>query len=493
MNCNEFIEKIFDHALLEQVATEPEVVAHLDECPTCRERLEFERSLTAGFNAIVAQEPPIELAGRVLNIPEYIAAEERSGAARQRQSVPETLTPLPMREDTVVPPSPRERPSRVIPWWQAFWFKAGVSFAAAGFLLAIGVSQLMTTGSSVENKKMEFANAGQVELAKSAPKPSAAPARDLAGTSDLPADAGASSEPPAQSREMMAAAPAAPEETKARFVTPPALPPAPPVFKELPDAAPVVSSPHPPIFKARPEIAAAAPSEPPATPKAQGDVAPAVSASIAKAVEKRSEQVPETTTLSGLSRRKREEKPPVIVGEPLVIEEPKKKARQDTQLAFAEQVPISQAAPGKSKGFTVRTVQLVENKTVRSEPVPEVGDILLRETSAEDKDRSSDELAPESEAGFAPPPPAKSAAETFREEFIEESTTGVSPRKRSRVEEVLSAHSARIQAGTLDIDQWVLAGWISVKERIEIAPPEGMNWVAVKSGTSWKAELRSKR
>lgn len=467
MNCNEFTEKILDHALLEQTVADPEVAAHLDECPVCRERLEFERSLAEGFNAIVAEEPPIELAGRVLNIPDYIAAEEKSApSARQPAIAREPVAIPPDHEDPVSPPAPRERPLREVPWWQAFWFKAGVSFAAAGFLLAIGVSQMMNTGSGVADKNMELARSSppapsslKTDLSDKpavAAVPAPAPADGAADGVDAGAEVVAM--PAAQSEMMMAAAPAETEESKARIGTP-AEPPAPP-----------------PVFKAQPDAVAAAPSEPLAATRAQPPVIPTVSASVAGATVKKNEQD--------------SEKPPVVIGESLMPGKTKRTGRQDTQLAFAKTAPVSPAASVQPKGLTGHAAPQVEREAARPESVRGVGEILLLETSEKERNQRADELAPDFEEGFAPPPPSKSAAEAFRKDFIEESATGVSPRKQARIEEIMAAHSSSIQAGKLDIDQWVLYGWITVRERIRIAPPHGMKWVAVRSGNAWKAELR---
>ncbi|HOT29041.1 MAG TPA: hypothetical protein PLU72_12725 [Candidatus Ozemobacteraceae bacterium] len=490
MNCNECTEKILDHALLEQTVADPEAAAHLEGCPACRKRLEFERSLAAGFHAIVTEEPPIELAGRVLNIPECVTAEERSvtGSRRQegRAAVPETLViapePAGKPDESSAARVPEKRPAREIPWWQAFWFRAGVSFAAAGFLLAIGVSQVMTTSSSVDRGRTDVALEKTLDYVKSAPQPAVAPS----------------------SEEMtMAAAPVVPEEAKEPVAVPEVPLPPPPVFEAKsapPEGMQSLVSPGP---ENPTEKIAAAPAEPSADSGAERLAA--VPANEEKGPVKAVEPARPAASAS----------PPKVVGEPLV----KKKGEKDTvpeeRIVLAKQQPAAPVAPVavQSKGLIVggaarraspSVSPAIAPQETESAPAggerfaseriePEVGDILLRKADAEGTEKTADDLAPDYEAGFAPPPPVKAAAERFRQDFIDETTIGVSPRKQARIEELMAAHAAEMREGPLDIDHWVLSGWITVKERIQLAPPEGMRWVAVRSGTSWKAEIRSKR
>ncbi|HOY67036.1 MAG TPA: hypothetical protein PLP29_09110 [Candidatus Ozemobacteraceae bacterium] len=479
MNCNEFIEKILDHALLEQSVAEPEAASHLAGCPTCRERLEFERRLAAGFATVVGQEPPSELAARVLDIPgRSAAAEAPDTAAEPRNVIAEAPARLPIEAPVVERPraAAQEPVSREPAWWQTFWFRAGLSFAAAGFLLAVGVSHLMTGESGMADKRTELARSADVQTAPSAvPAPAGSsepqpggqpeiPAAPVAVTPPVPevaAGADTGMQPPAQTMTM-AAAPAAP-------VTPP---PPPPVFR--------VETAAPPEGAEAVSKAAPAPEPVLERPAAQNEI-PAVAAV--------SEEKLETA----------KNRPPVVVGEPLTGGSKKRSVKPDMQLAAAKPAPTSpkpgDALPEKkvtpavaaSKAFTVRA-------RVPSEAFAESDGVLLRETTtADEREQAADDLTPPSEPGFAPPPPKSFAKSAAPDRDIDLSGAVASPRKQARIEEIMAAHAAVIRGGALDIDQWVLSGWITVKERIDIAPPHGMKWIAVKRGAAWKAELKPVR
>lgn len=497
MNCNEFTEKILDHALLEQTVADPEAAAHLEGCSACRERLEFERSLAAGFHAIATEEPPIELAGRVLNIPECATAEERSDAVPRRQegraAMPETLVIAPeligKPEERPAAHAREKQPAREIPWWQAFWFKAGVSFAAAGFLLAIGVSQFMTTGSSVDRGRTDIALNKTLESQKSAPKAVVTPATE----------------------EMtMVAAPVVPEETKEPVAVPTVPPPPPPVFEAKSAPAEGMKSLVAPEPESRSETAVAVPAR--SAADSGGERAAAVSEPVAEIAAVPVGDAVEPAKAVEPAPSAAAPKPQKVVGEPLVKKKGEKDSISEEKMMLAKQPPVIPVTV-QSKGFVVggaarrETAAMspaiapreTESAPAGVEPFaseraePETGGILLRKADVEETKQTSDELAPDYEPGFAPPPPEKAAVERFRQDFIDETTTGTSPRKQARIEELMAAHFADIREGPLDIDQWVLSGWITVKERIQIAPPEGMRWTAVRSGTAWKAELRTKR
>nr|MBP7633608.1 hypothetical protein [Candidatus Ozemobacteraceae bacterium] len=373
MNCNEFTEKILDHALLGQTVAEPDAAAHLEGCSACRERLEFERSLAAGFHAIATEEPPIELAGRVLNIPECVTAEERSVAGTRRQegraAMPETLViapePAGKREERSAVQVLEKRPVREIPWWQAFWFRAGVSFAAAGFLLAIGVSQIMTTGSSVDRGRTDVALEKTLDYAKSAPKPPAEPAPE---------------------KMTMAAAPVVPEETKEPVAVPEVPLPPPPVFeaKSAPaDAMKSLVSPEP---ESRTEMAAAAPAEPSADSGADHAVAVSEKAENLAALPADKEMEPVKAVEPACPAASA--RPPKIVGEPLVKKKGEKDIVPEEKIVLARQTPAAPVAPVavQSKGLIVGgaprrelpamspAIALQETESAE----PDVGDILLR-------------------------------------------------------------------------------------------------------------------
>jgi len=463
MNCNEFIERILDHVLLEQTAADSEAAVHLEECPACRERLEFERSLAAGFSAIVSADPPAELTSRILTIPERLNAADQPVVIAEQPAVLEKPQPTPADLPAAQPGrSKPETPSREPLWWQSFWFKAGLSFVTAGFLLAVGVTQVMTTESGVTEKRAELART--------------APATEMVAKPELPAGGPAVSAPLVEPSGMMMAAapvaPSAPGEQKAQVELPAAPPPPPPAFRA--DSMESMSGKS--ITKSGPE-----------------DVMPVVR-NLETKIETAGEMPAQhdDSRMQKKDRREQEKDVPMIVGEPLIGA----KGRKEQKLASVKPAPVRASAPvpvpTKSLPLTVRTAEPAGNAYAKAEPIQEVGEILLLKTPDGQK-RLADELTPESEAGFAPPPPAKTAAAISRTAFVEESGTAVSPRKQARIEEIMSAHPSGIKAGTLDIDQWVLSGWITVKERIDIAPPHGMKWIALKRGTSWKAELRSAR
>ncbi len=478
MNCNEFIERILDHALLEQTAAEPEAVAHLDGCPACRERLEFERTLAAGFSAIVSAEPPAEMASRILDIPERLKPVDQPAAIAEPSAVlekPRELPPeLPAELPAAQPARSRpEAPFREIPWWQGFWFKAGLSFATAGFLLAVGVTQLLTTESGVTEKRAESARtAPATEMAAKSELPAGVPAVPDAAVGAA-ADGEVASALAQPTGMMMAAAPvapSAPEEQKAQIALPAAPPPPPPAFR--------------------------AGSGESAGGTNMTESRPADSLSMAESGATKIETAGELPAQSDGSRvrnkdrREDESKLPIVIGEPLIGAKDKKDVKPTAVKPVPAAVPVP--APSKPSALIVRPAEPAENAYAKVESVKQVGEIMLRETP-DDRKQAADELAADSEAGFAPPPPAKSMAAVSRSNFVEESGTAVSPRKQARIEEIMSAHPSGIKAGTLDIDQWVLSGWITVKERIDIAPPHGMKWIAVKSGRAWRAELRPSR
>ncbi|HEY9072334.1 MAG TPA: hypothetical protein VIV61_18885, partial [Candidatus Ozemobacteraceae bacterium] len=212
-------------------------------------------------------------------------------------------------------------------------------------------------------------------------------------------------------------------------------------------------------------------------------------------------QVPAAPVVPAVSEEETaadKDRPPVVVGEPLTGGSKKRPAKPDMQLAAATPAPASpgpvdalparkaEPAVSTSKAFTVRA-------RVPGGMFSESDGVLLRETATDEREKAADDLTPPSEPGFAPPPPKSFVKSAAADRDVDLSGAAASPRKQARIEEIMTAHAADIRAGALDIDQWVLSGWITVKERIDIAPPHGMKWIAVKRGSAWKAELKPVR
>jgi hypothetical protein len=118
---------------------------------------------------------------------------------------------------------------------------------------------------------------------------------------------------------------------------------------------------------------------------------------------------------------------------------------------------------------------------------------LAREGAA-DRVAKDERPPPGRVAPFAAPPPAAAPTRptlTFKKELPPARIASL-PRdqRNSKVEAVLEAHSRDVKEGPIDINHWVINDWISVKERIFLAPPPGYHWVAIRRGSRWEASLQ---
>ncbi len=95
---------------------------------------------------------------------------------------------------------------------------------------------------------------------------------------------------------------------------------------------------------------------------------------------------------------------------------------------------------------------------------------------------------PAADSGWAPPPAVSTKMMANRSAPSEV----LSKRSDTRIEKILLVireHEDRIFQGRLDINDWVIKKWISVKDRIAIAPDSGMEWHAKKDQGHWRIQM----
>ncbi|MBF0546309.1 MAG: hypothetical protein HQM08_17830 [Candidatus Riflebacteria bacterium] len=80
-------------------------------------------------------------------------------------------------------------------------------------------------------------------------------------------------------------------------------------------------------------------------------------------------------------------------------------------------------------------------------------------------------------ASAAPPP-----------SLIESSST-VHATPENTIQKILQNHQDDVSEGIVPLDDWVLKGWITLKERIRLSPPVGKKWISTNKNHVWSVKL----
>lgn len=475
MNCEEFRDKLTDPTALAAVEIDHEAMLHVAACENCRARLGYEKQLMTGFAQIGNRQPPVALADRIIGIP----AAER---AKSGSSTPWRLL------------------------WKRYWFQTSLATGLAVLFLAVSLTflapaptpaplarQTSPTLAAAPTESLESPAArpplagqldgvapegqsalagGDLAAADTAPADGIAPALAPMETAGILKDDGGRDEEP-KTFEMAKAEGRAKDNlpSTADVITPR------PLAVELPRSAPIPAAP--------------APAHPPA---ALGEVARDSAQVLAAPTAPKADQ--DGAFEREVSPSQEEAALPMVRGQPL-DEETDSFAQPPLQLSRVS--PSAKEARARIAPIKAKTVDPFEAK-VHSGPSAERGEILLMKGAGEGASRHGesldDEAAPITVAKampYAPPPPPARPSASMAVKKVESSRgADLAPRdaRHDEMERILSEHSAEIREGPLDINQWVISGWISVKERIFLAPQPRFRWMAVRRGQRWEAVLQ---
>ncbi len=458
MNCQEFQEKLLEPTALAAFDQNPEAVAHAAACAECRRQLEWSRKIADGFSAMAQREPPAELRARILRIPEVMA------------------------EKPVTQNSTSDAETGWFPGWR--WLSGmGLSFAGA-FLIYVFVVRPFDTSMSVREPLRSDPKGTQISTLP------AVPAAQPAPTTTAPAAAVVPVPPENQMSAVELAKASATETTTGTGQVPPA-----DSVQPIPTMAPTTST-----GGLAGAGLAGRPAEPAASAVFQVAAAPAESAKSAIPEKDGVQEVP-TVEMAFAP-------PPKVVGTPLntVVGEPLVTESGTTAVPSAPMSPsvdheaesFDKSRNGAEKSFMMaKTTKETKSEINRGRHVPSSeGDILLREAVP------ADAFAEESKTGSLDDQPLLDTAATgdqFARDFrASKKETAAMPAQRSlpdlehrrgRLLEIVQRHADKVIEGPIDLNQWILAGWITVKERISLAAPQGRNWVARQESGSWKIEL----
>ncbi|HNV68767.1 MAG TPA: hypothetical protein PKO06_03655 [Candidatus Ozemobacteraceae bacterium] len=450
MNCQEFQEKLLEPTTLAAFDQNPEASAHAAACAECRRLLEWNRKVAEGFSAMSLREPPAILRDRILRIPELVTREDASA-----KPVAETETAW-------------------FPGWR--WLSGmGLSFAGA-FLLYVLVVRPFDMGTAVREDSRPTTKGMQVsavppasvsEAVRPSPEP-VIPALQPTSAEAKPPDTGAAvPSSPAIAIEVAKVPTVSTAKTTASSL--PVSAPASAVaigrvaVDEASTAMQVAAAPMAPEPKNR--MAVTENQEPPATEMA---FAPP---------------------------------PPKVVGTPLntVVGEPLVPTADAPSASVSTAAGAGNTSPGASKSEEPIVLAQTENKGSQfgladKRPSFTEGEILLREAVPAD--------AEEAKAGSLDDQPlldTSATSDQFAREFraSKKETTAMPTQqalpdletRKERLLAIVQKHSDKVIEGPIDLNQWILAGWITVKERISLAAPQGRTWVTQHEDGQWKIEL----
>ncbi|NLI76769.1 MAG: hypothetical protein GX442_10050 [Candidatus Riflebacteria bacterium] len=490
MNCEEFRDRLGDPTTLPEVETDDEAMRHVAGCEPCRSWLAYEKQLAGGFTQMGNRQPPVALADRIIGIP---AAELR----RRGQSAP---------------------------WWRLWrrsWWPAALAGGAAVLFLAVSLTWLTAPATSpvpAGPRAMRAAAPTPAFEEKAAPAPSpGGPAASTEAVSDTAAGTPAEpavpptapANPAGESVRAAAAGGAAPDGMLA--LTPPAEPAAQAGKKTSPaseDSSEETSAQATTAFllakvesakDAPPAPALALPPEPvslglpkaiplplPPLPKSAPGREPGPAAGVA---------LDSADVLYDISPSEAESADggmPIVRGRPL-----------DEEGETPPPIRVAKAQPAETRPrlAPARPADPFSPKVSPSGPSASRGERLLREGAgesaagamakgkAESRESESFQVARAPAPVFAPPPP-RSALALRKETADHRGATPPRDDRHEKIEAVMQEHRGDIREGPLDINQWVISDWISVKERIFLAPPPNFRWVAVKRGQRWEASLQ---
>ncbi|MFZ2960210.1 MAG: hypothetical protein WA705_25290 [Candidatus Ozemobacteraceae bacterium] len=428
MKCEEFREQMLDLPSGPGLPQEPDCAAHLAECPECSILFSRERIVSEVFHTMAEMRPPASLAKRILKIPELATAEKQ------------------------------------VPFWHKFFWGTGFSVALASLIFF-----------AVPNHRppLEDRQSSNPVLTKSS--------------------------------------------SSQRQIAAPSIPP----VSEMRLAMAKTSDESPPGEGSKPMMLAMVPREVP-SPSSPG--LPSVLTEKAKAPEETSQPVqPEKEAARVRDNKKNDESsksprnPPTIHAESLLSDDPSL-----PPMTFARAAPskamsmgVLQAAPsaeapaaagpvsaptgnalhGSSDGSSGGNAYFMESNVSSSDK--DRGDSImtsLRRSSA-DIPGSKSELSTEGESDTSSLEAKKSkSVESLREEQPDNSAGSPSAKesnvlRKARLKALLKKFPQDIKEGPLDLNQWVLNGRLSVKERIALAPPPGFQWAIYFQGETWKIAL----
>lgn len=492
MNCEEFRDRLGDPTTLPEVETDDEAMRHVAGCEPCRSWLAYEKQLAGGFAQMGNRQPPVALADRIIGIP--TAELRRSGQST--------------------------------PWWRLWrrsWWPVALAGGMAVLFLAVSLTWLTAPATGpvpAGPRAMRAAAPTPAFEEKAAPAP--APGAPSASTEAVSAtSAGAPAEPSA-----LPSAPALPGDEAARAaagggaapdgmlaMAPPSETSAQAGKKTSPTdedpsegtsaqataafllakVEPAKDSPSAPDLALPPEpvslgLPKAIPLPLPPLPKSAPGREPGPAAGVAL---DSADVLSETSPSEAESA---DEGMPIVRGRPL-----------DEEGETPPPIRVAKAQPAETRPrlAPARPVDPFSPKVSPSGPSASRGERLLREGAGESAigattkgkadSRESETVqvarVPAPAQVFAPPPPRSALA--FRKETADR--RGATPprdERHEKIETVMQEHRGDIREGPIDINQWVISDWISVKERIFLAPPPNFRWVAAKRGQRWEASLQ---
>ncbi|MBF0499098.1 MAG: hypothetical protein HQM09_03100 [Candidatus Riflebacteria bacterium] len=484
MKCEELRERMLDPKSHLGITQDSECSIHLSNCPECRAQFAVERALVNGFSALAELQPPVRLAERVLKIPTTIILENR------------------------------------VPFWHKIFWGTGFSLALAGLLLMVSprnetlvtihqapstkiAQEHTTTASTVPIPTTEM------RLAAASPESKKLPSVSMTNSSvagrQMPA-----SDISSASGFSIAAIPTTNNSTQGKSGNAPGT------------------------------ITIAMASRP--TSPLPTSVVPAISAQvhdlnvrIALSAKSKQSQVESASN----EYRDKNILPPIIRGESLsesnTTEMPiARSSKNPTEVAGAaekslkdhEEIsfcpsPQRSKTSGSSNSFAAF---YPESKQASKQPASSQMESPLSAQTApsefsEDKicmmksDTTAVPGQSSDSSGSSPPPTSPSvnmpkkqsidstdSSQLFdekkqeKEQFIQTPIFSQSPtivKHQKRLESILERHLPRIREGPLDLNQWVIDGWINIKERIELAPPETLQWFARQQEGIWRVFLES--
>jgi len=438
MNCLEFQDILLDPTQAAEIESNLEAASHLASCETCKIRFEYEKNLISSFGAIAERPLPARLTEKILNIPNSSTGKKH------------------------------------LPFWKTFRFQVGFSFAVATILLVFLIAspnKNATLPGLSEIKKDEL-RAREKAIADSN-------AEAVVAASSVPTGA-----PGLQEAIQLAARPSpAPSLVQPKDTTEFDKSESKKVFENFCETSPGEKICPP---EAEPQIS------PPHMPNKEKDFgkkglpeSTKAGFSREKFQETRPSAKPVMVALpKDLSRAKHEVTPQVVRGEPLISQsqnsaqnssynhekfsKPETISNFEKELLGRESETNSQNR-NSNEEIAMMKISDAERKDAR--------DSITIDSPNLEKESSS----PGSER-WVPPPPRLAKA------VSDKLPTRVDPRIL-KIQDILNKHEKDIKPGLLDINQWVISGWINVKERIFLTPDPDTRWLAEKVNGKWNVKL----
>ncbi|MBF0406271.1 MAG: hypothetical protein HQM10_02870 [Candidatus Riflebacteria bacterium] len=453
MNCGEFKKLIIENANLPEQENPEEFSSHLESCPSCKAAWNYEKSLTHCFSQIALKPPQKILYERVAKVPQKIADQQTF----QRKIVIGTFS---------------------------------MAFAIAAMFIIIRPDKKpeqtgKATSTETQGTVVPLATPTQIILAstKTASKVSTEPSIEAPVIRNLIVN-------PTISKLQQSATPVASSVD----------------FSDK--AKPVDQSNS--SFSAAPDskiVLAAAPSIP-AVSVEQQKIPVLSENSIAQNSHTSSEiiQIAALPKTEGVIRTKSYQ-PGEIISNPHLTA-----ARSSPQsfeslvnsntsgAGIKSEMPTAKPSlPALVKGEPLVTsekrIVLARKITSKDDILSSKKESLLDESSSKDNAASENEIdstdlknkvahSPAQEKKLLVPPAASaySGAQPFDKHRN-------SSWQIARIIQILKNHSDEVTPGIVPLDDWVLNGWLTVKERIALAPADGKKWFSILSDNKWQVKL----